>query len=99
MNFYQEILLLVVSGAMGLISGILALTIKIGPRLNRMEQFMTDRLESGVDKSDLYDFENRFLERLNGRYLSSSVADVLIKRGDERWEDTLKRINKLEEKG
>jgi len=29
-------------------------------------------------------FENRLLERLNGRYLKADIAEELIKRSDER---------------
>ena len=35
---------------------------------------------------ELEQFENRFLERLNGRYLSTKVAEAIIQRADERYE-------------
>lgn len=37
-------------------------------------------------KQELAEFENRFLERLNGRYLQTKIAEALIKSADLRYE-------------
>lgn len=42
--------------------------------------------------NELARFENRFLDKMNGRYLGIKVAELLIEKGDERHESLLNEI-------
>lgn len=42
--------------------------------------------------NELSRFENRFLDKLNGRYLGIKVAELLIESGNTRHEALLKQI-------
>jgi len=78
MEFWQQAILQFIGVAVGVVIGILGMTVKLGPRLSKVELMVTTRIESGLTKQDLSDFENRFLERLNGRYLRTDLAKELI---------------------
>lgn len=85
MAFLQELVLIVFSGVMGMVLGILGMTLRIGPRLTKMETQLTSASELRLSRGDLSEFENRFLERLNGRYLHQDLAQALIKKSDDQW--------------
>lgn len=78
MEFWQQVILQFIGVAVGVVIGILGMTVKLGPRLSKVEMMVNSRIESGLTKQDLSDFENRFLERLNGRYLRTDLAKELI---------------------
>lgn len=64
-------------------------------RLIKLEKDLV-REANLVLKQELAEFENKFLERLNGRYLQTKIAESLIKRSDERYEVMNEQLEELQ---
>lgn len=102
MNFWQEVGLATVSGCVGMLFSALLIVWKYGPRIEKLRygaehvERAIERIELAIAKINLAEFENRFLERLNGRYLKTDLAEALVKRSDERWDALKLRLEHAE---
>lgn len=96
---WQELVVAFVSGSFGMLLLIVmkygTQMIKADSRLSHLERSI-ERIETGLAKLNFAEFENSLLERLNGRYLKSDIAQAIIMRSDERNDAVLHRLDRLE---
>jgi len=95
MALWQEILLAIVSGLIGMLFSALLLVWKYGPKITNLDfrlahvERTIERIELRLLAINLAEFENRILERMDGRYMK-------VGHGDEKWGTLKERLDRCE---